>query len=191
MAQKTIGILFALIFCAPVLLHAADYQMDPAQSKIKFSVRATVYTINGKAQQSTGKVTFDLASKTVSLPLSIEIPVKFLKTRNKLRDRDMRKMFEAEKYPVILWTASKVDCGPGSALEFLTCQTSGTLRIRDVEKGVTFPVELTLSEKAIRADGLVRIQRDDFGLKTPSMLGLIRVAQEVIVQFKTEWIQRS
>ncbi len=164
-----------------------DYRIDMAQSEIKFSVRATVYTINGKAGEAESRVSFDPETKKVNLPLSIEIPTASLKTRNKLRDRDMRKMFEAEKYPEITWTASKVTCEAGPAPQFLNCQAEGTMKIHGVEKEISFPVELTLRENKVKAEGSLKLKRDDFGLKTPAMLGMIRVSQDVTVSFKTVW----
>lgn len=182
---------FAFFLASSAFAQTATYRLDPSQGEIKFSVRATVYTINGKAKEADGKVSFDPEAKEVKLPMTLEIPVESLKTRNKLRDRDMRKMFEDKSYPTLSFKATKVTCGSGEAPQFLKCDAEGILKIRDIEKPVQFPVELTLRETKVKAAGSVTIKRDDFGLKTPSMLGMIRVSEDVTIKFDTVWLKES
>lgn len=177
----------ALMFSSPAAAEVKEYKLNAAESKIKFSVSATVYTIRGTASQAESRVSFDAQSGTVNLPMKIEIPVDSMKTKNKLRDKDMRKMFDSKQFPVILWTAEEVECAPRNTGNAFACTGKGILTIKGQEKKVIFPVDLLVEEKGIRATGLLTIKREDYGLKTPSMLGMVRVGKEVTIEFDTVW----
>ncbi len=196
MCKKIAGlffVLFSLIFTsqADVFAEVKEYKLDPVQSEIKFNVRATVYTIHGKASPAESKVSFDAGKGEVTLPMQVEIPVDSMTTKNKLRDRDMRKMFDSKRYPVISWTAENVECGATEADQTLTCNATGVLKIHGVEKKAVFPVLLKVESGRVLASGSLSLKREDYGLKTPSMLGLIRVSQDVHLEFRTVWTSES
>jgi len=188
MAKRT---LLTLWLCLLLVSNAAaaveTYAVKAATSELHFEVDSTLHNIHGKAEAFSGRVTFDKESGRVILPMRLDIPVTGLDTGNAKRDKAMRKMFEVERYPTIQWSAREVSCSASAVANVLQCQVEGTLKIRDIQRATDFSVRLTSHGDSLVAEGRWQLERDDFELKTPSVLGIIRVAQPVSIRFKTLW----
>ncbi len=179
------------IFQANLFADAKQYQLDASQSKLLFEVSSTLHDVCGQAKSVAGKVNFDKATGKVSLPMQIEIAIDSMDTGNSRRDKAMRKMFQSDQYPVIRWSATQIDCRPGEVAETMLCDAAGTLDIRNIKREKKFQVFLTFYEEQVQAKGDLSIERKDFELKTPSLLGFIRVGQEVKIKFETDWVSES
>ena len=186
---KRLGLFILLVtgFQAHLYAEVKTYQLDAAQSKVLFEVGSTLHDVHGRAKSFASKVVFDQAAGKVSLPMQIEIAVDSMDTDNQRRDKGMREMFESQKYPVIRWTATRIDCRPAEKAESVICDAAGVLEIRNIKHENKFQVLLTPYEGQIQAKGSLDIRRKDFDLKTPSLLGIVRVSQEIKVNFETIW----
>jgi|GEM_PF-2314133 len=190
-AKESKLLIFSLLMLAVIQPCASaelrQYRLDPEKSRVSFEVGATFHSVRGEAKQAEGNVSFDSKAGAVELPAQIEIPAALLDTGMERRDKHLRKMLQADDYPAILWSASRVKCEPAEASKTLSCDASGTLKIKNIERDVSFPVLLTQQENGIRAEGSLKLARKDFDLKTPFTFGIMRVDQEIKIEFDTFW----
>lgn len=180
--------LFVLSIHALGYAETLTYQLDTSQSEILFKVDSTLHEIHGHAPDFSSEVIFDASKNEVLLPMTMDIAVASLDTENKKRDQAMLKMLEVKDYPAMKWKAESVVCEPLDEEKTTMCQTKGQLKIRDIEKEISFPIRLKFLSTGAEAEGEWSFERKDFNLETPSVLGLIRVAQPIEIKFKTKWL---
>lgn len=168
---------------------AADevYVLDAAQSTLTFEVDSTLHKVHGTADISDAKINLDRLSGEAAMPFKVVIPSASTDTAHGKRDTAMRKMLESDKYPEIIWEAESVNCDISDTSGAAVCQADGMLTIRNITKPSSFEVVLSMTDDAISAAGNWTLNRDDFELKTPSVLGIIRVDKEITINFETYW----
>lgn len=178
------------VFLLLLLLAAPAFAGDlRGVCDVRFLGSSTLHDFSGKCvcMPFHATVMRDAAGKAVLPSVDVEVSVAEMTTENESRDGQMRKMFDAGRFPRILASARDVDvdrlrgemgkdAGGKAPLDLM-------LRIRDVERKVratasglkesgervTFAVEFPLSLK-------------EFGLKAPSVLGIVRVGDKVSVK---------
>ncbi|MCB9799503.1 MAG: YceI family protein [Candidatus Omnitrophica bacterium] len=181
---------FCLLLCSAAALRADEvrYRIDDALSQLNFFVDSTLHEVEGSAHQFAGEVLFDPDTLSVVSGGWVKIPVIEMDTQNAKRDKGMYKMFDRDAFPDIRFEAYAFQCAESSGEQSkIKCEISGILTIRDVMKNITFPVTASREGENFRVEGEMLIRRDDFRLKTPSVFGIIRVDQDVTVQFNTLW----
>lgn len=167
--------------------YASDaYQILQPQSQIEFQVDSTLHKVKGKALSFSGEVSYDPETGSSYLPFDIEISLEALDTGNKKRDTAMRKMFHSEKYPSIKWVGEELKCSqPVSGISL--CESMGTLEMNGVKHKIFLKAKLNRNREILHSKGTFVIHLDEFRLKPPSVLGLIKVSNEVEVQFDLAW----
>lgn len=146
---------------------------NPAVSHIEFMARSSLHNVHGTARLLSGEIIKGTAGRFV-------FPVDSMDTANNARDRKMVAMFEAEKYPEIIYeihTLTESATGENGTV-------SGTLTMHGVT--LDFPLEvdiIKIDENKRDWQGGADISLQRFNLKPPSVLGLIRVADSVHVTF--------
>ncbi|GAB4362280.1 MAG: hypothetical protein Kow00128_01900 [Deltaproteobacteria bacterium] len=153
---------------------------------IRFHGRSTLHDFEGKAPcLPFGAETTTDASGKASLPVVVvEIPVAGMDTGNGSRDEQMRKMFDADRFPRIRGIARDVDIeAVRKAARGGTAELDLLLRIREVERPVRAAVTGLREEgNTVRFDLSFPVSRKEFGLKAPSVLFFIRVKDKVLVR---------
>lgn len=170
-------ILVSIIACAallaPVIVVGQSSTPPSHACRAVFSGSSTLHDFAGIVDATLVQAAFDRNTWRVR----IEFPVTSMNTKNASRDTNMRKMFEVEKFPVIVASASNLpypDRAPPTAL-------TGTLKIRDREQ----PVGATLENFSVKGGVASFHLRGEvslaaFGLKAPrAMLGMVRVGDKV------------
>ena len=156
---------------------------------ITFLATSTLHDVSGSArcQPFTVLIARDATGKEVLSSVEVAVPVAGMDTRNRSRDGQMREMFRSEWFPRILASAQDVDVGrlrvamgkgPGgkAPIDLL-------LRIRDVERRVRATASnLKESGERVTFDLEFPVSLGEFGLKAPSVLGIIRVGDKVSVK---------
>lgn len=139
-----------------------------------FKVKATVDSFTGKAVSEPVVVLPDDASITVTFA------IEKMETGKKKRDKEMMHMFKAEEFPLITGSAAAaplLELQPGDDAELpvsvtmhgVTREVTGTVTAVDTsENTLSFALAFPLSLK-------------EFGLKPPSVIGIIRVNDVVQV----------
>lgn len=118
---------------------------------LRFDGHATTGDFVGATSDVTGAV---LASPDfASVRGWVEAPVATLKTGNGLRDRDLRKVMEVERYPTMRYDLSGATVGSAVGADSLRLVLHGTLRLHGVSRPVDVPVTVVRSGTAAVADG--------------------------------------
>ena len=156
---------------------------------VAFLATSTLHDISGSARCLPFEA--DLVRDAGGHPflpiVNVEVSVAGMDTRNKSRDRQMREMFQSDRFPRIHAAAHDVDVGRlraeigkgrdgKSSIDLL-------LRIRDVERNVRATAsDLKESGERVTFDLEFPVSLKEFDLKAPSILGFIRVGDEVSVK---------
>ena len=152
---------------------------------VRFQGTSTLHDFPGKGVCSpfNAPMVHDAAGRAILPSVEVEVPVAEMRTENDSRDGKMREMFQADRFPRIHASVRGVDVvrlreemgkdPEGKApLDLL-------LRIRDVERRVRATAG-NLKETGERVTFALEfpVSLKEFGLKPPSVLGIIRVGDK-------------
>ena len=156
---------------------------------IRFQGASTLHDFPGKGAciPFNASMVRDAAGRSFLPSVEVEVPVAGMDTGNKSRDGQMREMFQADRFPRI--HASVRDVDVDRLREAMGKDPEGKapldllLRIRDVERKVRATAG-SLKETGDRVGFALEfpVSLKEFGLKPPSVLGIIRVGDKVSVK---------
>jgi polyisoprenoid-binding protein YceI len=158
---------------------------------ISFLVDVTFHDVTGSArcQAFSFQIARDASGKEVVPIVEVEVPVEGMETGNKSRDKDMREMLRATDFPRIHASARDLpvdrlreEIGKGNAGD---ASIPILLRIRDVERTIRAAASnLKESGEQVSFDIEFPVSLKEFGLKAPSVFGIVRVGDKVTVKTK-------
>lgn len=174
---------FLWILAAAVALPAQGQkgvvELDPQQSRVTFTLPATMHTVHGSFALKSGRIQFDPASGAASG--SIMLDAASGRTGNDGRDRKMHhEILESGKYPEIVFAPRRLTGGvPVEGRSQVTLEGTITLH------GESHPVSLSCSVEAhgghLAGDTTFVVPYIAWGLKNPSTF-LLRVSDTVTLQ---------
>lgn len=136
-----------------------------AQKKFTFNDAKSKFAWTGYASVGTYAPTGTLKMKMGSLELKgkniekaiFEFDMKSLSHENKDLESHLKNedFFDVEKYPKAVFLVEKIT----------DKDASGTLKIKDVKKKISFPIVIKKTDKEIRIFATININRTDFGIK--------------------------
>jgi len=175
-----IFIFFALFLIFPAISSAADYQ---GNCKVAFAGSSTLHDFNGKGRCDPFLASEDAGVITVP---ELTVAVSDMDTENSSRDKKMRKMFEAEKYPLIKGMSGAISLIDIRKAIDENIDSAPTLlfqlKIRDIERPVTAVLQnIVEAEGKIEADLTFTLSLADYQLKAPSVFGIIKVGDSIKV----------
>jgi polyisoprenoid-binding protein YceI len=151
----------------------------PAQSKIQFSLDATMHTVHGSFSLKRGAVHFNPSTGAVSGEVVIDAGSG--NSGNDGRDHKMHsEVLESAQFPEIVFRPDRVDgkmAAPGPS----TLQVHGSFTIHGVSHEMTLPVEVEINSEGWKASTKFEIPFIDWGMKNPSTF-LLHVGREVKVE---------
>ena len=159
---------------------AADWgiELEPANTRIGFTLKATLHTVRGSARLASGSLTLDPG--TGGLEGTVVIDATSAETGNAKRDRKMhREVLRSELHPEILLQARRIE-GPPLTEGDNSVVLVAELVLLDVAHPVRLPMELRLEGSRAVVDLSFEIPYVAWGLDDPSKL-MLRVAKEVEV----------
>lgn len=189
------------VWCCVIALHLAcwpravwaepaTYELDTQHSSLSCVGHSTLHDFTGKTSTLSGRVIVDLDRDLLIGQAEVSVPVASLDTGIAARDRAMRAMFNAEDHPDVRFTLLKLTRLPhGSAtpLEGRNYRLEGLLTVRAVKQTVVFDVVARVTPEALEVSGEVPLTTTMFGLKPPSVLGVLRVRKDILVRFDSRW----
>lgn len=163
------------------------YTIDPAGSQVRFELdedlRGQRITVVGTTDQVAGQLSLDLADLAQTQVGIIQINARTLLTDNNFRNRAIQnEILETNAWEFITFTPTSVDGLPAGATvgEPVTFTISGDLTIRDITMPATFSIEATaVSDTQLAGSASTVINRNDFGLRIPSVPNVANVEEEV------------
>ncbi len=175
-----LSILLILFIALPFSVLATDYQ---GRCVIAFQGSSTLHDFEGKGVCQ--PFTVDENNGIMSIP-EIQVAVSGMDTDNSTRDKKMLEMFDEKNYPLITGLI-----GPVNLADILNTLKENRdrvvevvfdLKIRNTVKSVTAKfINVVETDSNITADLTFAVSLDDYQLKPPSVLGFIRVNDQVNV----------
>jgi len=173
------GIIVLVLVCSRAWAGESLWVLDSKSSEAAFAFSSTLHDVKGSVGEYEGYLDFEQTLRSAAGQGIFS--VSSMTTGNAMRDRKMKNMFESERFPKITYrfdTASLPESGQGQT------ELRGRLMIRDVTRVLPISVDVIRENHAISFTGETDIRLNDFNLKAPSVLGLIKVDDRVHVKFK-------
>jgi polyisoprenoid-binding protein YceI len=162
--------LLTLLLLATVAPAApARWTPVPGKGEVRVAVRHRLGDFTAIAERLVGEFEGDAGDLRLPVTGTLRVPVAALRTGMDGRDRDMRRLLDAERCPEIRYTVSSVEPSFASVSDrsdvLLTIH--GALAIRDVERPVTFLGRVRLRDGKLWVRGEATIKMTDFGIAPP------------------------
>ena len=162
-------------------LSAQTLKINSQSSTVTILGTTNVHNFQSKVTQISGDLV--ISGKKVQ-SLKVEVPVKSIKSNEKLMDKKTYEAFDAEKHPNI--TCQLTDAVIQKATtENIDVVVTGNLTMAGVTKKISF----NTSGKALKAgtfqfNGNVALKMTDFKMKPPTaMLGMMKVGDAITLKF--------
>ncbi len=151
--------------------------LDPAASKVSFTLDATGHDVEGTMAVKSGRIAFDDSGAASG---EIVLDLQSAQTGNGSRDKTMHDdVLETKKFPTATFRAESVE---GKVAPSGTSQVtlSGTLSFHGGEHKVKLPAKVSAQDGKVTADTKLTIPYVEWGLHDPSIM-ILRVAKVVTV----------
>jgi len=176
---------FGALLCILVFAPCSSAQesvltLDPAQTKIEFTLPATAHTVHGRFKLESGEVHFDEASGKAGGAIIVDATSG--ESGSDGRDKKMhQEVIESPKFPEIVFTPEQVE-GSISPQGTSQIRVSGMFRLRgqDHRTTLTVTVERAAGEH-LRVATQFSVPYVEWGLKNPSTF-ILRVDKAVGVE---------
>jgi polyisoprenoid-binding protein YceI len=153
--------------------------LDPAASRVSFTLPATGHTVEGMLAVKSGRIAFDPATGAASGEIVIDLAS--AETGNKSRDKTMHEeVLETAKHPLAVFRAEKLrgtlaPAGPSQVT------LDGVLSFHGSDHKVSLPAKVENQNGRLKAETELQIPFVEWGLHDPSML-MLRVSKVVRVK---------
>jgi polyisoprenoid-binding protein YceI len=177
------GLLITLL-AAPAPAESRRWIPTPTRSAVAFEATHRLGDFGGRAEGVTGEVQADPADLRAGITGVVRVRIAAMRTGNDGRDRDMRKLLDADRHPEIRFTIVAVEASfnsiTPSADVLLTVK--GGLALRGVERPMAFLARVRLRDDRIWVRGESHLRLTDFGI-TPPRRFFFTVGDQVGVNF--------
>ena len=169
--------ILAVTFAASVAqAQQKAFTLDPAQTKVNFTVDSTLHTVHGDFRLKSGSIQFDDATGAASGELVVDSASG--ESGSNGRDKKMHKdILESPKYSDIVFTPRHVK-GTVANEGKSNVEVEGILTMHGKSKPVTMPLEVQLQNGNGSADGSFSVKYLEWGMKNPSTF-ILRVNDTV------------
>jgi polyisoprenoid-binding protein YceI len=142
------------------------FTLDPTQSKIEFSLGATLHSVHGSFHLKRGSIHFDDATGAASGELVVDALSG--ESGNDGRDKDMhQKVLESAKYSEIIFTPQHIK-GSVTADGKSQVDVDGQFALHGQSRPMTLTIQLQLQNGAGSADTTFPVIYKEWGVKNPS-----------------------
>src|SRR5215471_6878130 len=169
----TATVLLTLIL--PSTAQEQEFQLDPAQTAVKFTVADVLHTVNGTFKLKQGALQLDPSGKVSG---EIVVDAKSGDTNNGMRDRKMhREVLESDRYPEISFRPDRVEgqvATPGKSSVIV----HGMFNIHGVDREISVPAQVEINADHWTTTLHFTVPYQKWGMKNPSTL-FLRVSDTV------------
>jgi polyisoprenoid-binding protein YceI len=152
--------------------------LDPAQTKIRFVLEATLHNVEGAARLVEGRIMFDPERGTAVGVVRVD--ARSASTGIGMRDSKMHAdVLESERFPEIVFFPERLVAMEGDASR-RRLSVEGRIRIRTAERAFAIPVEAEIHDRRVRIRGSFVIPYVRWGMTDVSTF-LLRVGATVEV----------
>lgn len=151
-------------------------ELDPAATSIRFTLGATLHTVDGRVSLFSGSLRLDPETGAVAGEIVVEAAS--ADTGNTSRDEDMHaKVLKSGTYPRIVLRPERLE-GELEAQGTSAVQLEGRMELAGTTHEITIPVDVTVDGSSFSATAEFTVPYVEWGLEDPSKL-LLRVAKVV------------
>ena len=169
----------AIVSLLWVTLAAAQemvFQVDPAQSKVSYTLEATMHTVHGTFRLKPSSIQFNPQTGAASGAFIVDATTG--ESGDSGRDKKMHKeVLESAKYPEIRFTVQQFK-GTLPAGGSSPAQLTGTLTLHGGDHPMTVTAPVEISNGRATADVHFVVPYVQWGMKNPSVL-FLRVSDKV------------
>lgn len=165
----------------------------PQDSRVVYRVNETFFregnrlnTAVGTTHDVRGEIRIDRADPRRSAIGPITVDISTFRSDSARRDNAIRERWlESARFPLAQFTATSIQGLPAAYREGeeLRLQITGTLKIRDRERPVTFAALVKAAGATLSGTATAGIKMTDFGFDPPSILGVLRAENDVAIEF--------
>jgi len=169
-------ILSGMLTASAAQAQQKTFTLDPAQTKVNFTVDSTLHTVHGDFRLKRGSIQFDNATGNAGGELVVDSASG--ESGSDGRDKRMHKdILESPKYSDIVFTPQHVK-GTVAAEGTSSIEVEGLLTMHGKSKPVTMPLQVQLQGGAGSADGSFSVKYREWDMKNPSTF-ILRVNDKV------------
>jgi len=175
---RHIALLILAVTLSAGIAHAQQqaFTLDPAQTRINFTVDSTLHTVHGDFRLKHGTIQFDNSTGIATGKLVVDSASG--ESGSDGRDKKMHKdILESPKYSDIVFTPQHLK-GTVANEGKSSVQVEGLLTMHGKSNPVTMPLEVQLQNGAGSADGSFSVKYQEWGMKNPSTF-ILRVNDTV------------
>jgi polyisoprenoid-binding protein YceI len=156
-------------------------QLDPAQTKIEFSLEGNFHTVHGKFALKSSTLRFDPSTGKISG--SITVDATSGDSGNNGRDKKMhREILESAKFPDIVFTPGQIT-GTVAVEGASKVEVAGQFRVHGQDHVVTLPIDVKADGRNLQIASHMEIPYVQWGMKNPSNF-LLRVSDKVAIDIQ-------
>src|SRR3954451_4976336 len=175
----------ALLLVGGALAAAAqstDYQLDPAQSSVKFTLGDVLRTVRGTFKVKQGEMQIEPDGKVSG---QIVVDAASGDSGSGMRDRKMHKeVLESARYPEITFRPDRIE-GAVASSGTSSVTIHGTFNIHGADREITVPAQVETSADHWKATVHFTVPYQKWGMKNPSTL-FLRVSDTVEIDLIAE-----
>jgi len=152
------------------------FQLDPAQTSVKFTLGDVLHTVRGTFQLKRGALRFEPASGKISGEVVVDATSG--ESGSGMRDRKMHKeVLESEQYPEISFRPDRIE-GAVASQGKSSVKVHGMFNVHGVDREITVPADVEMSADHWTATVHFTVPYEKWGMKNPSTL-FLRVKDSV------------
>src|SRR5258706_5112737 len=152
------------------------FQLDPAQTSVKFTLGDVLHTVRGTFQLKRGGLQFDPASGKISGEIVVDATSG--DSGSGMRDRKMHKeVLESARFPEICFRPDRIE-GAVASQGKSSLQVHGMFNIHGGGREITLPADVEMSADHWTATVHFTVPYEKWGMKNPSTL-FLRVKDSV------------
>jgi len=160
----------------------AILQIDPAQTRVEFTLGDVLHTVHGTFQLKRGNIRFDTATGRASGELLVDAASGA--SGSGARDHRMQaNVLESGRYPDIVFRPDFVE-GKLALVGASEVRLHGMFGIHGAEHEMTIPLEIQAADGQFTATGRFVVPYVKWGMKNPSTL-ILRVSDKVQIEIHT------
>jgi polyisoprenoid-binding protein YceI len=174
--------LFALLAFFISAANAQEhYRLDPASSQVHFSLEATGHAVEGTFNISSGDISFNASSGTISGKIAVDAASG--NSNNKSRDKKMNAdQLKVSDFPLISFAPLKYT-GTLNPTGDSTIQVEGSFTLIGQEHALSVPMTIHREGNKCTANGSFSVPFISWGVKDPSIM-FAKVGKEVKIDLK-------
>lgn len=181
-------LLTTLLFATAALAQNAVLEMDPAQTRVEFTLGDVLHTVHGTFALKRGSIQFDPATGKASGELVVDASSGA--SGSAARDHKMHKeILESARFPEIAFRPSRVE-GRVVAEGASQVQVHGIFSIHGADHEIVMPAEVEASGGEYKLFAHFDVPYVKWGMKNPSTL-FLRVNDKVAIAIHTVAKPRS